>query len=224
MENDEILQDLASRIEHTLLKPAATEADVESHCREAVRHGLFAVCVSPVHVRAASALLAGAAKVVTVAGFPLGTSLSETKTFEARRAAEDGADEVDMVICVGDLKAGRTSRVLQEIRLVREALPGRVLKVIVETALLTREEKIEAAGLARDGGADFVKTSTGFGPGGATVEDVALLRSVVGTSMGVKAAGGIRDRSSALAMLRAGATRIGTSASVDIITGQTRDS
>lgn len=208
---------LASVIDHTSLRPEASARDIERLCGEARRFGFFAACVNPAYVSLAARLLRGSGvRVCTVAGFPLGAGLSETKALEARRAVEQGADEVDMVMDIGALKSGDQARVSNDIRRVRAATRGRTLKVILETALLSRREKVRACLLARRAGADFVKTSTGFGPGGATAADVALLRASVGGRLGVKAAGGIRDRKTALDMLRAGATRLGTSASLAV--------
>ncbi len=208
---------LASVIDHTCLRPEASARDIERLCGEARRFGFFAACVNPVYVSLAARLLRGSGvRVCATAGFPLGAGLSETKALEARRAVEQGADEVDMVMDIGALKSGDDARVAKDIRVVRAATRGKILKVILETALLNRREKVRACLLARRAGADFVKTSTGFGPGGATAADVALLRDTVGGRLGVKAAGGIRDRRTALALLRAGATRLGTSASLAV--------
>ncbi len=211
---------VASLIDHTLLRPDATRADIETLCREAVTHGFATVCVNPVWVPLARRLLAGAApKVCAVAGFPLGASTTDVKQYETRRAIFDGAHEVDMVLNIGALKSGDVRAAGRDIEGVASACreAGVVCKVILETALLTDEEKVAACVLAQAAGADFVKTSTGFGPGGATVEDVALMRRVVGSGMGIKAAGGIRDFGTFQAMVGAGATRIGASAGVRIV-------
>ncbi|WP_376791379.1 deoxyribose-phosphate aldolase [Thermoflexus sp.] len=211
---------LAARIDHTLLRPEATPADIDRLCEEARRYGCAAVCVNPIYVARAVARLAGTSiKVATVVGFPLGASLTATKVAEAALALGQGAQEIDVVLPIGLLKAGEIDRVRADLQAVTATChaAGALCKVILETALLTPEEKTLAARLAVEAGADFVKTSTGFGPGGATVEDVALLRRVVGSSIGVKAAGGIRTAEQAIAMIEAGANRLGTSATVAIL-------
>lgn len=212
---------LASMIDHTLLKPDANRDAVSRLCQEAIEYGFASVCVNPVWVSYAAELLAGTSvKVCTVIGFPLGANVSETKAFEARAAVADGATEVDMVINVGALKSGDHDTVLNDIQAVVQVVEGHALvKVILETALLTDEEKTIACRLSKDAGAHFVKTSTGFGPGGATENDVALMRRMVGDAMGVKASGGIRDAETAMRMIAAGATRLGCSASVAIVRG-----
>ncbi len=217
-------REIARYIDHTVLGPATTPEDVERVCNEAKLYGFYAVCIPPTYVKLARELLRDAeVKVCTVVGFPHGQHVPEVKAFEAKTAVDCGADEVDMVINVAALKAGNYAEVLRDIRTVREEIdkaPHRVvLKVILECALLSDEEKVAGAILAKAAGADFVKTSTGFGPGGATVEDVALLRRTVGEGMGVKAAGGIRDYETALRMIEAGATRIGASRGVQIVQG-----
>ena len=211
---------VASMIDHTLLKPDATRADIETLCREASEYGFASVCVNPTWVALCAALLRGTGvRVCSVVGFPLGATTADTKHFETRRAIFDGAAEIDMVINVGALKSGELRLVERDIEAVtgpcREA--GAVSKVIIEAALLSDEEKITACTLAKAAGADFVKTSTGFGPGGATVADVALMRRVVGAEMGVKAAGGVRDLQGLKAMVEAGASRVGASAGVRIV-------
>jgi deoxyribose-phosphate aldolase len=215
------LERLVALIDHTLLKPDARRADIERLCDEARRHRFCSVCVNPNHVAQAATLLAGSrVKVCTVAGFPLGAHASEVKAFEARHAIEQGAGEVDMVIDVGALKGGEDGRVLEDIRQVVEACRagGVLCKVIIEAALLTDDEKRRACELAGEAGADFVKTSTGFGPGGATVADVALMRRTVeARGLGVKAAGGIRSYADVLKMVDAGATRVGSSSGVKIV-------
>ncbi len=215
-------KDIASLIDHTLLKPDATRADIERLCAEAKQFGFASVCVNPCNVKLAATLLTGAAiKVCSVVGFPLGANKKEVKAYEARRAILDGATEIDMVMNIGALKSGDYKLVEEDMRLVKETCGSRIItKVILETALLTNEEKIRACEIAKASGMDFVKTSTGFGPGGATVEDVRLMRSVVGEKLGVKASGGIRDAETAAKMVEAGATRIGASASVKIVSGQ----
>ncbi len=218
---------LPSYIDHTLLRPEATESAVRQVVEEAALHGFAAVVVPPVHVPLAAGLLAGTGvHVGTVAAFPLGYSRPEVRREESRRAVADGAVEIDTVMNLSWLKGGEDARVADDLGAWVEALraerEGLVLKVILETALLTDAEKLRGAGLAAAAGADFVKTSTGFGPGGATVEDVALLAGALaaGTGqVGVKAAGGIRDAATALAMIAAGASRLGTSSGVAILQG-----
>jgi len=207
---------LARYVEHTLLRADATRDDVERLCREAVGHGLLGVCVSPVHVASARRWAGGAVRVVTVAGFPLGTSTSATKAEEARRAVLEGADEVDMVMAIGLARGADWAAVRADVVAVRQAVPGAVLKVILETGYFDQASIRLAAGAAIDAGADFLKTSTGFGPRGATVEDVRLLREVAGARAQVKASGGLRTAAQARAMIDAGASRIGTSNGVEI--------
>jgi len=216
--------ELAKRIDHTLLGPTASREGVLKLCEEAVRLETASVCVSPCHARIASDAIAGTpVKLCIVIGFPHGMTTAATKAAEAREAVGSGADELDMVINVGALKDGDYEAVRADIRgvcdVARDAGRPVAVKVILETALLTNEEKETAARLAKEVGADFVKTSTGYGPGGATVEDVALLHETVGATMGVKASGGIRDYASAVAMIEAGASRIGASRTVDILEG-----
>lgn len=211
---------VAGMIDHTLLKPDASLGEVETLCREAAQFHFATVCVNPTWVATCARLLRGTpVKVTSVVGFPLGATTPDVKNYETRRALFDGAGEIDMVINVGALKSGDLRTVERDIEAVaapcREA--GAVSKVIIEAALLTDEEKVTACTLAKAAGADYVKTSTGFGPGGATVADVALMRRVVGDEMGVKAAGGVRDLESVKAMIAAGATRIGASAGVRIV-------
>ena len=214
-------KDLAACIDHTLLKPDATAKQILDLCDEAATHGFASVCVNPCFVRlAADRLRNTRVKVCSVVGFPSGAHVSETKALEARRAIRDGAREIDMVINIGALKGGDDQLVYRDIRIVTEACVdgGAICKVIIEAALLTDDEKVRACQAARRARADFVKTSTGFGPGGATVDDVALMAETVkGTKMGVKAAGGIRSYEDATKMIRAGATRLGASASVRIM-------
>lgn len=213
--------DLAGYIDHTALKADTARATVVRYCREAVEYGFASVCFNPVHVKFAAGLLEGTGvSVCTVIGFPLGANTPAVKAFETREAVENGADEVDMVINVGALRDGNLDLVEEDIRAVAEAAAGRALvKVILETCLLTDEEKVAACRLAQRSGAGYVKTSTGFGAGGATAADVALMRKTVGGGMGVKASAGIRSREDALAMIGAGASRLGTSAGVRIIGG-----
>lgn len=214
-------KEIAKYIDHTLLRPDATFDQVTKLCQEAKEFGFASVCVNPFYVRHCASLLRGTSvKVCTVIGFPLGANVPETKALEARRAIREGATEVDMVINVGALKSGRDDIVYRDIRAVVEAAMdgGALCKCILETALLTDDEKVRACQAARRARADFVKTSTGFGPGGATAEDVALMaQAVSGTKMGVKASGGIRNYQDAEQMIRAGATRIGASAGVRIV-------
>lgn len=212
---------MAQAIDHTILKPDATPAMIAQLCTEAREHGFKAVCVNGCHVSpAAQALKGSGVNVCAVIGFPLGAGASPAKAHEAMIAAADGAAEIDMVINVGRLKAQEDATVLREMRSVRAAIGDNVcLKVIIETGLLSEAEKIRACELVRDAGADFVKTSTGFSAGGATIEDVALMRRVVGESIGVKASGGIKDWETAVAMLEAGANRLGTSSGVAILKG-----
>ncbi|HOL17072.1 MAG TPA: deoxyribose-phosphate aldolase [Bacillota bacterium] len=209
---------LSAYIDHTNLKPEATTEDILKLCAEAARYEFAAVCVNPCHVQTAVKALQGTpVKVCTVIGFPLGATTTAVKAFEAGEAVAAGAAEVDMVINIGALKGGDEAYVQADIAAVVEAARGRTVKVILETALLTAEEKVLACRLARRAGAHFVKTSTGFGPGGATVEDIMLMREAVGPDLGVKASGGVRTRQAALQMINAGATRIGTSSGVAII-------
>lgn len=214
--------DLAGFIDHTLLRPDATAAEIDRMCAEAIEYGFASVCVNPTWIKRVAEALHGSGVVACcVVGFPLGATTPEIKAMEARRAIRDGAREIDMVINVGALKSGDYELVLRDVTGVADACreAGAVCKVILETALLTDEEKVIAARMASRGRADFVKTSTGFGPGGATVYDVALIREAVGPKMGVKASGGIHSAEVAREMIAAGATRIGASAGVQIVTG-----
>jgi deoxyribose-phosphate aldolase len=213
--------DLARYIDHTLLKPEATKEALRKLCEEAKKYKFYSVCINSANVKFCRGLLAGSeVKVVAVVGFPLGASSTGAKVFEAREAVKDGAEEVDMVINVGGLKSRNYLEVYEDIRRVVEAIHPRPVKVIIETGLLDQEEKVIASVLSKTAGARFVKTSTGFGPGGATAEDVALMKRVVGPGVEVKASGGVRDREGALEMIKAGATRIGASASIAIVTNQ----
>ncbi len=212
-------EELARYIDHTLLKPEATPADVERVAREAITHGFRSVCVNSSYVELVARILATSpVATCAVVGFPLGACLTPVKAEEAALAVEKGATEIDMVIHIGHLKAGNHRYVVQDIQAVREAM-GRtgVLKVIIETALLTDEEKVQATWLVREAGAQFVKTSTGFGPGGATPWDVALLKVAAGDALEVKAAGGIRTAQQALEYIALGATRLGTSRSLHLL-------
>lgn len=213
-------EQVARLIDHTLLKPEATPAQVEQLCDEARGWEFASVCVNPVYAALAAERLAGTdVAVCVVCGFPLGATPTPVKVCEAEQALADGATEVDMVIHIGALKAGDHARVQEDIAAVAQVCHqgGALLKVIIETALLDREEKVTACQLAQAAGADFVKTSTGFARGGATVEDVRLMRETVGDEMGVKAAGGVRSYGDAMAMVEAGASRIGASAGVRIV-------
>jgi deoxyribose-phosphate aldolase len=212
-------RDWASLVDHTLLKPDATESDIERLCQEAAQFHFASVCVNPTWVRSAACHLRGTGvPVCTVIGFPLGATLPDVKAYEARRAILDGAREVDMVLNVGALKSGDDCAAEYDIRSVVEAAheQGVLCKVIIETALLTDAEKVRACLAAKRAGADFVKTSTGFAKGGATVADVALMRRTVGAEMGVKASGGVKGITDARAMVEAGATRLGASVGVKI--------
>ena len=212
---------MASLIDHTLLKADATEEQVQKLCEEAKQYHFASVCVNPTHVALAARLLDGSdVMVCTVIGFPLGATTPTTKAIETRDAVANGAQEIDMVVNVGALKGGNDALVREDIAAVAAAARGKaIVKVILETALLSNEEIVKGCLLSKMAGADFVKTSTGFGPGGATVEAIALMRETVGPDMGVKASGGIKDRETAEAMVAAGASRIGASASVAIATG-----
>lgn len=218
----EVPRDLARYIDHTLLRPDATAAEIDELCDEARTYGFAAVCVNPTWVRRCAQQLRGSGvRVASVVGFPFGASTPEVKAMEARQAIRDGAREIDLVINVGALKSGDHDLVRRDIEKVADACreAGAVCKVIIETALLTDEEKVIASHLAKLAKADFVKTSTGFGPGGATVHDVLLMRETVGPKLGIKAAGGIRSAEDVQEMIAAGATRIGASAGVQIVTG-----
>jgi deoxyribose-phosphate aldolase len=212
---------LASMIDHTLLKPGAAREDLIRICAEAREHGFATVCVRPENVAFCARELEGSkVKAISVVGFPTGTETTPAKAAEARAAVSAGAAEIDMVLHVGRLKAKDYEYVEVDIRTVVEAADGRAVKVILEAGALSQEEKIVACALAKAAGASFVKTSTGFGPGGATVEDVALMRRIVGDDVGVKASGGIRTAADARRMIAAGANRLGTSAGVAIVTGK----
>lgn len=209
---------IAGFIDHTALKPETTTEQIKKLCGEAMEYGFASVCVNPYHVNLCSRLLGGSSvKVCTVIGFPLGATTTAAKAAEAAEAVNNGAHEVDMVLNVGAIKSGDIEYAKQDIAAVVEAVKGKALvKVILETCLLTDEEKIIGCRISKEAGADFVKTSTGFSTGGATTADIRLMRETVGPDMGVKASGGIRDYETAEAMIDAGATRIGASASVAI--------
>jgi len=215
-------KDLAKYIDHTALKSTTNKVEIEKLCSEAKQYNFMSVCINPCFVKLCKKLLEGTeVKVCTVVGFPLGCNKSETKAFEAQKAMEDGATELDMVINVGKIKDNDWAYVENDIRQVVEvAKKGNALiKVILETCLLTNEEKVKACETVKKAGANFVKTSTGFSTGGATVEDIALMRKTVGENFGVKASGGIRDYGKAIEMINAGATRIGASAGIAIVEG-----
>lgn len=211
----------AKYFDHTILKPDAVYDDVRRICEEAARYGFASVCVNTHYTTAVKQMLTGTGVATcVVVGFPLGAMSSEAKAMETQIAVNDGADEIDMVINIGALKSQDYDTVLNDIKAVRKACEGRILKVIIETCLLSTEEKIKACELSVEAGADFVKTSTGFGSGGATVEDVALMKKTVAGNARVKASGGIRDYATAKAMIEAGADRLGTSATIAIVEGR----
>ena len=204
--------------DHTNLKPEATRDDIRKLCEEAKTNDFASVCVNGIYTAYAKECLAGSDfKTCVVVGFPLGAMSTDAKAYETRKAVEDGADEIDMVISVGQLKAGSYDEVYEDVKAVREACQGKVLKLIFENCLLTDEEKIKACEIAVRAGVDYVKTSTGFSSGGATISDVALMKAHVDGKCKVKAAGGIRDYNTAIAMIDAGADRLGTSATVKIV-------
>lgn len=215
--------ELNRMIDHTILKPEATEAAVQKIIDEAKEYNFFSVCINPCWVAFASEQLADTdVAVCTVIGFPLGANTPEVKAYEAADAIKNGANEVDMVINIGALKSQQYDHVRQDIQGIVDAAKGKALvKVIIETALLTDEEKVKACELAKEAGADFVKTSTGFSTGGAKLADIRLMRETVGPDMGVKASGGVHNAEEALAMIEAGATRIGASTGVAIVSGAT---
>ena len=212
---------MARMIDHTLLKPDASGEQIDRLCAQAREYGFASVCVNPGYVPRCAANLAGSpVKVCTVIGFPLGATTSASKAFEAKEAVDNGAGEVDMVANIGAIKSGAWDLVGNDIRAVVDAVRPRALtKVIIETCLLTDDEKVRVCRIAKEAGADFVKTSTGFSTGGATAADIALMRKTVGPDMGVKASGGIHNAEEALAMVKAGATRIGASAGIAILEG-----
>ena len=216
MDNRAILQ----QVDHTILTPTATWEQVKKVCDEGLAYKTASVCIPPRFVRKAAGYLGNREKICTVVGFPNGYATPEVKVFETEDAVRNGADEIDMVMNLGLAKAGDWEGVLQEIKGVKASCKGRILKVIVETCLLTREEKIAACRIVSMSGADYIKTSTGFSTGGATVEDVALLRANVSPDVRVKASGGIRTLEQARALLEAGADRLGASALVSLVAGQ----
>ncbi|MDZ4131892.1 MAG: deoxyribose-phosphate aldolase [Dethiobacteria bacterium] len=213
-----VSENMAGYIDHTLLKPEAKREDIIRLCREALQNNFYSVCINPSYVQTAvSELKDSAVKVCAVIGFPLGATTTATKAFEAAEAIASGAEEVDMVIHVGALKGGEEDYVRGDIAAVVKAARGNTVKVIIESGLLSDSEKVLACRLAKEAGAGFVKTSTGFGPGGATVGDIRLMRETVGPDLGVKASGGVRTLEAARLMIEAGATRIGTSSGITIV-------
>ena len=213
-------QELFSYVDHTLLKPEAAPEQIAVLCAEAAEHGTASVCVNGSYVPLAKKLLDGKAKVCAVIGFPLGAMSTAAKAFEAAEAVRDGADEIDMVIHIGQLKAGNTDYVLEDIKAVKAAIGDHVLKVIIETCLLTEEEKITMCRIVTESGAEYIKTSTGFSTGGATFDDVRLFAEHVGEGVKIKAAGGIRSREDMEQFLQLGASRLGTSSAVKILCGK----
>ncbi len=212
---------LASYIDHTLLKPETSRGQIEKLCKEAIEYNFYAVCVNSRFVQACKSALQGSSvKIASVVGFPLGACTTSTKVHEAISAVRDGADEIDMVISLGAIKENDWRSVQDDILQVVRAIPNSVLKVIIETALLTDDEKIKACQACLEAGAHFVKTSTGFNGGGATVEDLVLMKKIVGDRAELKASGGIKDLATANKMIAAGATRLGTSSGVLLVTGQ----
>lgn len=222
--NKDSIGKIANYIDHTLLKPNATTADIESLSKEALDHNFFSACIAPCHIPIALKILKNEnPKICTVVGFPLGSQTSSAKVFEAKNAIEMGADEIDMVINISALKSKKYDLVFQEIETIKQVCGNKILKVIIETCYLTKEEIISACILSKSAGADFVKTSTGFGTAGATAEDISLMRLVVGPAMGVKASGGVRTTDDALSMINSGATRLGCSASISIVGGKVEE-
>ena len=219
--NTDLKSKVAGMIDHTLLKQDATEDAIKKLCQEAIDNKFCSVCINPSYVPLCSELLKGSSvKVCTVIGFPLGATTTGSKVFEADEAIKNGAQEVDMVVNGGKIKSGDWDYVKNDIAKVVEIASGRALvKVIIETCMLTDEEKVRVCEISKEVGADFVKTSTGFSTGGATVEDIALMRKTVGPDMGVKASGGVRDAEKAKALIEAGATRLGASAGIAIVKG-----
>lgn len=213
------MMDIARFIDHTLLKPDATEEMIENLCNEAKKYNFYAVCINPYYVKLAKKILRNSnVKIATVIGFPLGANTSKIKALEAEESIKDGADELDMVISIAALKNKDYDKVKEDIEeVVKKAKGNALVKVIIETCLLTEDEKVKACNLSLEAGANFVKTSTGFNGKGATVEDIRLIKSVVGDKMKIKASGGIRDYETAIKMIEAGANRIGASSSVKIV-------
>lgn len=216
--------EIAKKIDHTLLKANATYNDIEKLCEEAKKYSFYSVCINPFFVPYVKKILKGSdVKICCVVGFPLGCTPSISKYLETREAIASGADEIDMVMNISAFKSGFYDVVLEDIKMVRRASEGKVLKVIIETAYLTDEEKVKASKICEEAGADFVKTSTGFAPSGAKIEDLKLIRKSVSPHIKIKAAGGVRDLDSCIKMIEAGADRIGTSSGVAILEGKTAD-
>ena len=211
------IKEILGRCDHTLLTVGCTWEEIKEIIDDGIKYSTASVCIPACYVKRAKEYSCGNIKICTVIGFPNGYSTTESKVFETRDAIKNGADEIDMVINVGDLKDKNYDAILDEIKAIKAACGGKILKVIIETCLLTDEEKVEACLAAKRAGAEFVKTSTGFSTGGATVEDVALMKETVGSSMEVKASGGIRDYETAIKMIEAGASRLGTSSGISII-------
>ena len=208
-------------IDHTLLKASATENEISKLCDEAIHHTFYAVCINGAYISFVKERLQGTdVKIVSVIGFPLGAMDTESKKEEAKNCIQNGADEIDMVLNIGQLKSGRSELISKEITEVKKIVGSKILKVILETCFLTKEEIIEASQIAINSGANFIKTSTGFGSGGATIEDVKLMKEIANDRVQVKASGGIRDRKAAIQFINAGATRLGTSSGVAIVTNQ----
>ncbi len=216
MERNEIF----ARIDHTLLKPTATEEEIYRLCDEALRYRTASVCIPPDYVAGVKSRYGDEITVCTVIGFPLGYNTTAVKVFETKQAIADGADEVDTVINIADVKNGNFDAVLAELKAVREACAGKVMKVIIETCFLTEEEKTALCGIVTESGADFIKTSTGFGTGGAALEDIELFKKHIGKNVKIKAAGGIRTREAIEKFIAAGCSRIGTSSAVKILAGE----
>lgn len=216
------MEKIEKYLDHTVLKPESTDLDIQKACLDAKKYDFKAVCIQPMWVKYTADMLKGSdVNTCTVIGFPLGANTSEVKAYEAKQAVKDGAVEVDMVINIGAIKSEDFSLVHDDIKAVVDAVKGKaIVKVIIETCLLTENEKVRACEISKRAGADFVKTSTGFSTGGATVEDIKLMRETVGKEMGVKASGGVRSLEDAKAMIEAGATRIGTSNGVAIVEGK----
>jgi len=212
-------REILERIDHTLLKAAALWQEIKTLCDEAVRFKTASVCVPPCYVKPIQNEYADTLNICTVIGFPLGYSITAAKVLETERAVQSGANEIDMVINIADVKNGNFDYVLEEIKMVKKACGGKILKVIIETCYLTEEEKIRLCGIVTETGADFIKTSTGFGPSGATLADVELFKKHIGPAVKIKAAGGIKTREDLEAFITAGAARIGTSSAVKLLSG-----
>lgn len=210
-------EEMLSHIDHTLLKPVSTWEQVRAICEEGASHHTASVCIPPAFVKRAAEEFKGRVKICTVIGFPLGYNTTETKVFEAKEAIANGADEVDMVVNLGDVKEGNFEKVTEEIRALRKASEGHVLKVIVETCYLTQEEKIALCKCVTDAGADHIKTSTGFGTGGATIEDIELFKEHIGPNVKMKASGGVKTLEDLTKFLEAGCDRIGSSSAVELL-------